>query len=198
MTRWEWGHAGRPIPTELHSGDQVTVQEGDERLFAAVIDGLGHGPGAHRAAQAILVGLEDSLSRPLEEALRKAHRQALATRGAAVSAVVVDTRVDRLTWAGVGNVEGVLLNPGEPVRERLLVQGGIVGQRLPRRLRIATLPIRRGDVLVLGTDGLASAFTDDPVLRSGRHPRDLARSLLETHGKRTDDAMVWVLRYRGG
>jgi serine phosphatase RsbU (regulator of sigma subunit) len=62
-------------------------------------------------------------------------------------------------------------------------------------LRPATLPVRRGDVLILATDGIPGDFADPEDL-SGT-PKEIAERILEEQGKDTDDALVVVARYLG-
>lgn len=188
-----WATAGRPMPGQSVSGDAHRVEEGAELLFAAVLDGLGHGADAHAAAAAVGEGLGDPLSEPLLAIFDRAHAAAVGTRGVAMSAAHV-SREGTLTWGGVGNVEGVLLR-ADSRRERLLLQGGVIGQRMPRSLRVASLPLVPGDVLAMATDGLSPRFTDQPVLRSGRPVDEIAAVLLESCGRPRDDALVWVGRY---
>jgi hypothetical protein len=56
--------------------------------------------------------------------------------------------------------------------------------------------VKRGDTLILTTDGIESGFRHG--LRPGRRPQDLAEHILGNHGKTNDDALVLVACYRGG
>ena len=104
---------------------------------------------------------------------------------------------DRMSWLGIGNVEGVLLRAAQgpkPMAETLLLRGGVVGHSLPP-LRASTLTAGRGDLLVLATDGVKPGFArgvtpSDPVQR-------LAESILGRFGNDKDDGLVLVARYRG-
>ena len=54
-TNWvEWAAIGCPIPGETSSGDGHLVVRGASRTLIAVMDGLGHGPEAHRATTAAI------------------------------------------------------------------------------------------------------------------------------------------------
>jgi phosphoserine phosphatase RsbX len=94
-------------------------------------------------------------------------------------------------------VEGVLLRADpstSPARETLLLAGGVVGGRVPA-LRASHVPLREGDTLILATDGVRSGFADGVSV--GEPPRQLADSILATHLRGTDDALVLVARYVG-
>lgn len=103
-----------------------------------------------------------------------------------------------MTWLGVGNVDGVLLRPdanASPVRESLLVRSGIVGYQLPP-LRLSTISLVRGDVLIFATDGIRSGFVEG--VRLTNSPQEIAESIIARYIKKTDDALVLVARYIAG
>jgi hypothetical protein len=74
-----------------------------------------------------------------------------------------------------------------------LVFGGVLGYRMPR-VRPATMALARGDLLVMITDGIDGAIS--PALVGGGAAQALASRILDMHGKRTDDALAVVIRYR--
>jgi hypothetical protein len=103
----------------------------------------------------------------------------------------------RMTWLGVGDVEGVLIRADHraaPSRERALLRGGVVGFQLPA-LQGSTIPIVRGDTLILATDGIRSGFSD--ALSVVPSPQKTADRILSEYGKDTDDALVLAARYIG-
>jgi hypothetical protein len=57
------------------------------------------------------------------------------------------------------------------------------------------LPIRRGDTLVLATDGIRASFAEELSLRDP--PQQIADHILARFGKDTDDALVLVARFVG-
>ena len=100
---------------------------------------------------------------------------------------------ETLTWAGVGNVEGVLRRAGTNVSdETLLLRGGIVGIQLPP-LFASIIPVMPGDTLIFVTDGITPGFAEKLNLRDS--PQELADCILTQHGKGTDDALVLIARY---
>ena len=107
-------------------------------------------------------------------------------------------RGDRtLTWLGVGNIVGRLVPGGAPSASGghcLASQAGVAGDALPP-LGPATISLGRGDLLVLATDGVDTAFADD--LSTTGSCDEIARSVLRAHGRETDDALVVAARYLG-
>jgi hypothetical protein len=121
----------------------------------------------------------------------------MATRGAVISAAVLDFRDETMTWLGVGNVEGLLLRAPASRGARtqsLLVRGGVVGSRLPP-LAAEVVPLRCGDTIILATDGIRSEFLD--ATPPDLPPKALADHILTRWGTQTDDALVLVARYGG-
>ena len=191
----EWGWAGRALETV--SGDLHVVVHFDDGAVVALLDGLGHGHEAAQAAQAAAPIIEAHAREPVLKILQHCHEGLYKTRGAAMSIASFDARDGSMSWAGVGNVDGVLIreqhDPG--VRDQaILTRGGVVGYRLPP-LRVERLFISHGDTLVMATDGIQSTFTARmPIAFT---PQELAETLLVRYGKATDDAHVVVARYLG-
>lgn len=193
----DWGVAGAPLGGQEASGDLQVVQEYPGGVLVAAIDALGHGPEAELAARRTAEILRAAPRDPMAELLRRCHRALTGRRGVVISLATFDLRTGTMTWAGVGNVEGVLVRGGAPrpgTRSGLVVLGGVVGGDLPE-VRPQQLPVEPGDLLVFATDGVHRAFVDgiDPHLP----PAQLASELLARHIKGTDDALVLVARYLG-
>jgi negative regulator of sigma-B (phosphoserine phosphatase) len=74
------------------------------------------------------------------------------------------------------------------------MRAGVVGYQLPS-LRVSSLPLDAGDVMVLATDGLRSdlAAEASPL----KSPRANADHLFAWGHKGTDDALVLVARFQG-
>jgi negative regulator of sigma-B (phosphoserine phosphatase) len=188
--RLSFGQASRSKPGQSEIGDLAWFRHEDGLAQLAVIDGLGHGHEAAAAAQACKEALEKSHGPGLAGQFARCHECCRRTRGAAVSMVEVELSRGLLRWAGVGNVEGLLVREG--ARERLLLKGGIVGSNLPQ-LRISELPVGLGDVVILATDGISPDFGQGFQFLSGA--QEAAWNILNLYAKSTDDALVWVGRF---
>lgn len=193
----EWAVAELPQPGQSESGDRHLVLSTPAGGLVAVVDGLGHGAEAASAAKVAVMALERSADRPLVQIVRDCHQSLIGTRGAVISAAAFSVADDSMTWLGVGNVEGRLLRApasrGVPP-EALLVRGGVVGAQLPPLVpRIVRL--RRGDMLIIATDGIRSEFLD--ALLPYQEPQALADHVLARWSTQTDDALVLVVRYLG-
>jgi negative regulator of sigma-B (phosphoserine phosphatase) len=193
----EWAVAELAQPGQSESGDRYLAVATADGGLVAVVDGLGHGAEAASAAKLAVRALERGAHRPLVQLLRDCHQSLLGTRGAVVSAAAFAFDAETMTWLGVGNVEGLLIRAPASAgarTESLLVRGGVVGVRLPP-LAAEVVPVRRGDTLILATDGVRSGFLDAvlPYLP----PQALADHVLARWGTTADDALVLVVRYLG-
>jgi phosphoserine phosphatase RsbX len=193
----EWGVATRARRGEATSGDLGLVCVLPGGALVAGIDGLGHGIEAALAARTAADVIRESASRDLAPLVERCHIALKGTRGAAISVAFISTSDGGLTWLAVGNVEGRVLSadPSAPQpKGSLALTSGIPGHELPR-LRTAALDVQPGDVLILATDGIATAFADS--LDISGSTRAISERILADHWKPSDDALVVVVRYLG-
>jgi hypothetical protein len=193
----EWNVASRPLMGQTVSGDLHVVKFFDNSVLLAVIDGVGHGDEADKAAHIAGEVLKNNAGE-LAIALMKQCHQALArTRGAVITLARLDFVENEMTWLGVGNVEAQLFRADPniiPAHENILLRGGLVGYQLPS-LQAGVVPIMRGDLLVFATDGVHAGF--DQRINLTESPKQIADGIMSRHFKGTDDALVLAVRYLG-
>ena len=170
-----------------------------EGALVAVIDGLGHGHAAARAAQIAREAVCEAVGADIIALAHRCHRALASTRGAAVALAYVSTSASTLTWLGVGNVEGRFITGDQRTRPprasaSLRLRRGVMGHQLPA-IDTATLDIHRGDILILSTDGITPRF-GEALDVSGSSQR-IAERILAEHWTVADDGLVLVLRYLG-
>jgi len=145
----EWGIETRSVGGEFGCGDDALIHWHSTGGLVAVVDGLGHGPGASAAAQAALEAIKANPQDPLERLLTRCHEATRQTRGLTMAIASIDAQQGQMAWLGVGNVHGSLVRsaPGkEPVLESLLVRSGVVGHRIPPIVPLM-IPLAAGDIL---------------------------------------------------
>jgi serine phosphatase RsbU (regulator of sigma subunit) len=189
-----WDAASAPAEGEDVSGDAYVVRPAANGFVLAVADGLGHGSEATLAANAAIA----AAARPGEDSpsvlLRRSHEACTRTRGVVMTVVHVDTRHNSVRWAGVGNVEAVLVRnrlSGPSRRETAMLPGGVVGVALPR-LKEQTYEIEPGDLLALATDGISGGFVGE--LSTLAAPSSMASRIIDRHHLKADDALVLIAR----
>lgn len=191
----DWGWAGRAL--DLVSGDQHVVVHFAGGALVALIDGLGHGSEAADAAAAAAPLLEAHAGEPVLSLIQRCHEGLRRTRGIVLSLASFDARASSMTWAGVGNVAGLLLRKKSGqgrIDQALAVRAGVVGFQLPP-LRADTIAVSPGDDLIFATDGIRGGFAGAPL--TGQSPQEIAESILVRFAKSSDDSHVLVARYVG-
>jgi negative regulator of sigma-B (phosphoserine phosphatase) len=195
------GIAHRALAGERESGDAYAVAPFDGGALVAVIDGLGHGHEAAEAAQLARAALQAEPDTDVVTLIGRCHAALRHTRGAVMTLVRIQIPGPTMTWVAVGNVEGRLVRGGSLDQraslpdEAVLLMGGVVGYQLPT-LKPATLTLHPGDTLMLATDGLR-ADALDPLSEQSTGAQEQADTLLVTHARDTDDALVLIARYLG-
>lgn len=186
-----WGAVCRAKQGQAVSGDVYLVHEyAPGQVLATVIDGLGGGEEAARAAllaREVLLQIPDY---PLQELLRRAHTALHATRGAVIGLVRLDLAQSTASYVGVGNI-GMQVYSRQPIRP--ISKNGIIGFRLPTLLELHYV-YDPGDIFVIYSDGISNHFTQDSKLDIKQPPQPMAEQVLATYGKLSDDATVVVIK----
>jgi hypothetical protein len=193
----DWSVASRPKSGEEVCGDVATVHVGEDRCVLAVIDGLGHGPEAARAATLAAEVVERHRGERPDALLSLSHDSLTASRGAAATVAVIDRASGTLDWLGVGNVDGVVIRAADDARPRTLgvfLRGGVLGERMPTLHRPEPMRLEDGDRIVIATDGVRGDLA--AAARNDLDVDVLARRILAAHAIPEDDALVFVARYR--
>jgi phosphoserine phosphatase RsbX len=192
----QWGVAHAALAGEPKCGDSYLVKLFTGGALTAVVDGIGHGEEACRAAQAASRIVESYAGDDMVALLRRCHEALRGSRGAVMSVAMFDFRHATMAWLGVGNVEGLLLRspPSQPARETLLLRAGVLGHQLPA-LQAAAVPVYPGDTLIFTTDGIRNGFSLGPEHKHS--PQEIADHILAEDSKGTDDSLVLVARYLG-
>ena len=193
----ECGVASCQAAGEADTGDRAMVYPSQEGMLIAVVDGLGHGKDAASAAEAALDTLRAHAHESIVSLVKLCHTRLHGTRGVVMSVASVNVKDGTLTWAGVGNVEGLLLRTRSSIDtpyDSLLLQRGVIGVHLPP-LRASVISIMTGDTLLFLTDGIRMEFSHKLPMR-GR-PQSVADHIVAQHSKGRDDGLVLVARYTG-
>lgn len=192
----EWCAASRPVEGETESGDSYVVEDLPDGCLIAVIDGLGHGCEAALASKMAAGILKSNANETVTDMIKLCHKKLRKTRGVVMTIARLNALDDTMTWAGVGNVEGVLSRTSnDNTREYVSLRRGALGYVLPS-LRTNTVKLNKDDMLFLATDGIHSDFVRDLVLTGPL--QQIADDILENYGTYNDDSLVLVVRYMGG
>ncbi len=190
--RYSVAGLGLPAPGERVSGDGwgLRIRDGSPQLLMA--DGLGHGPQAAEASDMALDLFQRGTIATPAALLEDAHLSLRSTRGAAVAIVAIEPTLDRLVFAGVGNVTGRLISG---ISDRsLMSQPGTLGVQI-RRVQDVTHEWPDHAILVLFSDGIVSRWNlDGAGGLLACEPMVIAGWIMRDHCRGRDDATVVVVR----
>lgn len=193
----EWGVASQSLDRDAGSGDSYVVKPIHGGALLAVVDGLGHGREAAETARIAVDTVYEYADDSIISIFSHCHERLKGTRGVVMSLAVINAADSTMTWAGVGNVEGLLLRRGSDsaISEKFLLQrSGVIGDRLPSVVA-STKTMFDGDTVIFSTDGIRTGFDEGLNLRST--PQQIADSILASYRRGYDDALVLVARYLG-
>ncbi len=186
-----WGAVCRAKQGQSISGDVYVVREYAEgQTLISIIDGLGCGIEAERAARLAAQLLERYPDYPLQDLIRRSHTALHSTRGAVIGILRLEQASSQATYIGVGNI-GVQVYSRQPIKP--ISKNGILGFRMPTLLELRYV-YDPGDIFVLYSDGVSSSFAQDSKIDIKQPPQCLAEQILETYGKHIDDATVVAVK----
>lgn len=188
---WRFGVSQHSLHDDPACGDAWLLAANDTGISALVIDGLGHGEEAERAAQAgegtfALVPFNDPLL-----LLEDMHRAMQGSRGGAVA--IAQARLDSgsLRFVGVGNISASVLTAEKS--RGMASHPGIVGGQY-RKAQPFDYDGISGQLLIMHSDGLQSRWSlkDYPGLVHC-HPAVIAAVLHRDFCRGRDDVTVVVI-----
>ncbi|WP_224998833.1 SpoIIE family protein phosphatase [Cesiribacter sp. SM1] len=186
-----------PKPGEKLCGDgyYFEYEPTEQLLRILVLDGLGHGPDAHLAAEAAIAAYLKVVQPDQAQVLKLIHQEIKKTRGAVSMALQFNLKEKLLRYCGVGNISGKLLGPDGTARA-LMSYNGIVGHTISSRIHDQELSWERGKLLVLHSDGITSRWDLSKYQQIQKHDLSLiAACLYRDHSRGTDDVTVVVSKH---
>src|SRR5262249_13609897 len=155
-------------------------------------DGLGHGAFAAQASTDATRIFASSDSLDADTLAESIHLGLRSTRGAAIAVASIQHSPRVAPYSGIGNIASVLIDDG--TARRMVSHNGTAGL-VARRIHGFQYPYASGALLVMHTDGLASAWNMDkyPGLAE-RSPMLIAGVLYRDFARARDDAGVLVAR----
>jgi hypothetical protein len=159
-----------------------------------LVDGLGHGPEAARAADEAGDVFDQNPFVSLTSFLQSSAVRMQGTRGGAMAAARIDAKSRRLTYVGVGNIAGHLRDYSSETGRGLMSHNGVVGGPM-RKIQEFEYACPDEALLVMHSDGLQNRWNLQayPGLLT-RHPAVIAAVLYRDFTRGRDDVTVAVVR----
>jgi negative regulator of sigma-B (phosphoserine phosphatase) len=179
--------ARRSLHVAEKCGDAFAWWRDESAVTICLVDGLGHGEQAAKAADAALAHAVANSELPADQLIRAIDAGIRWSRGAAIAVTRIDPVGRTLSYFGIGNVRAGLYGAkaahfdGTP---------GIVGAgcKSPREEAVSWSD---GDLLILWTDGFNPRLKIDPgSLRLKGDLPALAQRLIEQFATGHDDAGI--------
>ncbi len=178
-------HSSSPMVGETANGDRAVFRTDEEdRTLIAVIDALGHGPGAAVVADAAAECLAQiSLESTMLDVVQTLHAKLAGSRGAAGTLCLFRER--NVEACAVGNVE---LRCAD-LRLPLVFSAGVLGARVAKfHVCRAVIPGRARCVLF--SDGISLRVPLEDV--RGLPPDEACNVILTKYRRKEDDSTVLV------
>lgn len=193
MPETEYYLAKTPFLSEKECGDTGFIKEFDNKIFAAVVDVLGHSKDAHQLTLVIEKFLEENYRKKLTDIMQGLHGHIKGSVGAAAILCLLDVDSGQLQYTGIGNLTIRIFGMGN---KRLLSGDGVIGYIMASpKEKIITLA--HNDILLVHSDGITTHF------EAGQYPgissqtaREIAEGVMNKFNKGIDDAICFALRYR--
>ena len=188
----EIGAASRSKPGEMVNGDSYLVTHlGPGLSVAAVIDGLGHGSEANLASQLARGQIILKSEQPVGALMHHVHNALQGTRGSTIGLLRIDTEIKKISFSGIGNIEGFLFTPEG--KKNFLSFGGIMGHNM-RTPRIFDFDFNPGNIICMFSDGITSRWKFDEI-DWNENSQEIAENILTQFSRPNDDATVLIIRY---
>jgi len=188
---WDVGVATRSRHFALENGDAFVVKEWQGQLLVGLIDGLGHGGLAQKAALAAQQYVQTHYDQPVDKIFFGASRACRATRGVVMALARFPSQT-RISFASVGNVEARVRS--EQKRISLVGQRGILGTHVSH-VGTQNYTWDRRWLLVLHTDGLRSHWHWEDFPGLEQEPSQIiASKLMRELASGNDDATVLAVK----
>jgi len=186
------GAVSKATPVEKLNGDAFVFENyTTTKCIAAVIDGLGHGKEANKAADIVKATILKKPELPPDIIIKNCHDAARGTRGVTLGVVKADTSANKLFFSGIGNIEGYLLSDRD--KKNLLSYGGIVGHNI-RTPRVFEFDFYPGNTVYLYSDGITTRWGYEEF-DWNMHPQTNAENIFNKHARLNDDATILIFRY---
>ncbi|RMD94823.1 MAG: stage II sporulation protein E [Calditrichaeota bacterium] len=191
QSSYQMGVISVAMPGQTACGDGWRTAFTRGVLTILMVDGLGHGPEAARAAKTAMRAFERQENHEITEMLQAIHEECHGTRGAAVAIVRIIPAEARLEFLGVGNISAGLVSAQK--FSGCLSTPGIVGLG-QLKLRKMEYPWDGKSLLVMHTDGLQTRWHHSDVYHMPRNPMIKAALFYRNFARGHDDATVMVLK----
>lgn len=178
---------------ERLNGDIALYDQKGDWSFLAIVDGLGHGFEANKAAEKAKTFLLANWNSNVIKTIKELHETLQDTVGAAAGLASIDNKNNRLHYSAIGNTVFRIIGEN-PIR--LMPSDGILGKNI-RSPGEQTISLKGNEIILMYSDGVSDNFdlNDYPLLKV-HSPIVAAKTIVRKFGNNYDDATCLVMRYK--
>ena len=198
LDRVDYFYLSRPCLGERVSGDIALVEQREQLLFVAIVDGLGHGTKANLVARTAKDYLQNIWNYDVCNTMLRLHEKLKGSLGAAVGLGILDLETNQLSYTGVGNtvVRIFRRQKQQNYSKRLYSTDGIVGSNIRYPVE-QKLQLTKFDIILFYTDGIKEHFSlEEYPLIFADDPMTIVSKISRLFGKNHDDATCIALKYK--
>lgn len=187
------GAATRPKPGTEYNGDAFIISREHEIMLVGVIDGLGHGQSAQRAAQQARQYVTSHTGQSLSRLFQGVERACRNTRGVVMALARFDFAAEQVTVGSVGNITVKVLNSPRPMN--VITPRGVLGNNSPEPA-LQEWEWNRKYILIMHSDGITTNWSRDELVSRFEDvsATTAAQELLQSFAEQRDDATVLVAK----
>ena len=192
ITSLDFGGASRPYPGYQLNGDKFIIKRWQENVLVGIIDGLGHGPLAHKASIEAFKYINKYFNQPIHQIFRGVNNACKDTRGIVMALVLFDLMHKKISFMGIGNIKARIFNSN--IQQSFISRRGIIGRKY-QKLKLIENNWDPGFVMILYSDGIISRWNwTDYSYIANKSAKIIAYQMLEDLARDNDDATIVVIK----
>ena len=190
MPRISVGAYTKPFPGEHYNGDAYFVHQDESYALFSVIDGLGHGPSAHKITKRVLKELRHYNFDDPKEVISQINKAVLGSDGAVIGVGTI--KGDVFEYASLGNISCQIYGKKDLT---MVMREGMLGSRV-RSFHSTRVKLHPGDMIIMHSDGV-HGLKKFRFLKSNHlfSCEILARMIVEDLGSDLDDSTALVVKF---
>lgn len=191
MVKVDYGVVSLPKKKGDLNGDAYLAILERDYAFFAVIDGLGSGVDAYRAAKKVIGYFKEHTHLNIKDLLLSCHLNVKGERGAAASVLRLHLASGVFEYIGIGNVEGYIWGN----RDRffsLVNNNGTLGRAIPHSPYVNKGTVQSGNYIYIFSDGISRDFIKQNN-RLHQEPWEMAQKIEKDYMK-DDDRTILIIK----
>lgn len=180
----------RPFKGLAVNGDGYYIKSFSNREIITVIDGLGHGVEAFKAANSAIKTIDENTHKSAEEIMKTTNLALKNTRGAVMALFIIDKFAKEFEIISIGNVD--CRHISQKSTDRLFSYNGYVGA-YKGIYKTKMHSYKQGDMLVLCTDGISSKWEiENYADEITNNATVLCNTIFKEFSRENDDATILI------